>query len=57
MHKIGSSAKTLVFNFGLKPKPLELSLKLDVNKMANCLYFWHSCQQRSYLIAKRSVEF
>jgi len=36
---------TLVFNFGLKPKSHELSLKRDVNKMANCLYFWRSCHR------------
>jgi len=37
---VGSFAKTLVFNFGLKSKPFQLSLKPDANKIANCLFIF-----------------
>jgi len=33
---MGSFAKTVVFIFGLKLKPPQLSLKPEINKMANC---------------------
>jgi len=51
---MGSFAKTLVFNLGLKPKPLLLALQPDVNKMGFMFLAPLPSQQTFYLFADAS---